>query len=146
MDAEKLSPVVWGPPLWHTLFTFALAYPLHPNTVTKRKYYDFIQNLPVFLPNSEIRNSFAQLLEEFPIQPYLSSRNSFVQWVHFIHNRLNKKLGKKEITMNEALDKYYSQYRTPVIKVSEKLRISKETIQNGLILSLLFVIFFWDSR
>lgn len=146
MDAEKLSPVVWGPPLWHTLFTFALAYPPQPNSITKRKYYDFIQNLPVFIPNADIRKSFAHLLEEFPVQPYLGSRQTFVKWVHFIHNQVNKKLGKKPLTMNEALDKYYAQYRTPVIQISEKLRVSKETVQNGLILSLLFVIFFWDSR
>ena len=146
MDAEKLSPAVWGPPLWHTLFTFALAYPVHPNTITKRKYYDFIQNLPVFLPNADIRSSFAQLIEEYPVQPYLSSRQAFLKWVHFIHNHVNRKLGKRTIPMNEALDKYYAQYRTPVIKISEKMNLSKETVQNAMILSLLFVVFFWESK
>jgi hypothetical protein len=66
--------------------------------------------------------------------------------VIFIHNRVNKIQGKKELSVNQALDKYYSQYQTPVIKISEKMRISKETVQNGLILGLLFIIFFCQSR
>ena len=146
MNPEKLSPEVWGPPLWHTLLTFALAYPTHPNTITQRKYYDFIQNLPVFLPNPDIRNKFTELINLYPIQPYLKTRDSFVHWVIFIHNRVNKIQGKKELSVNQALDKYYAHYRTPVIKISEKMRISKETVQNGLIIGLLFVIFFWQSR
>ena len=77
IDSEQLSPLVWGPPLWHVLFTFALSYPLQPNSITKRKYYDFIQNLPLFLPNAEIRKSFGALIAEYPVQPYLKTRDSF---------------------------------------------------------------------
>ena len=42
-----LNPTVWGPHYWFVLHTIALSYPLSPNTTTKKKYYDFIQNLPV---------------------------------------------------------------------------------------------------
>ena len=67
MNSEELSPLIWGPHLWHVLFTFALSYPEQPNAITKRKYYDFIQNLPVFLPNAEIRKSFGALINELYI-------------------------------------------------------------------------------
>lgn len=145
MDSEQLSPLVWGPHVWHTLFTFALSYPLQPNSITKRKYYDFIQNLPVFLPNAEIRKNFAQLIDEYPVQPYLKTRDSLVRWVHFIHNRVNKMVGKPEITLYEAMDRYYAQYKTPTIILSERWGLSKGSIQNLFILGLLGVIVY-NSR
>jgi len=142
MDPEKLSPLVWGPPLWHTLFTFALAYPVQPNAITKRKYYDFIQNLPLFLPNAEIRKKFGALVDEYPVQPYLKTRDSFVHWVHFIHNRVNKMTGRPEITLYEAMDRYYAHYKTPSIALSKKWGVSKGTIHNAVILVLLGAIIY----
>jgi hypothetical protein len=136
MDSEQLSPLVWGPPLWHVLFTFALAYPQQPNAITKRKYYDFIHNLPLFLPNAEIRKSFGALVEEYPVQPYLKTRDSFVHWVHFIHNRVNRITGRPEITLYEAMDRYYAQYKTPSISLSQQWKLSKGTITNFFILGL----------
>lgn len=43
-----LNPEVWGPQYWFVLYSIAVSYPMNVNTVTKRKYYDFIQNLPLF--------------------------------------------------------------------------------------------------
>lgn len=136
MDHEQLSPLVWGPHLWHTLFTFALSYPVNPNTITKRKYYDFIQNLPLFLPNAEIRKTFGEIINNYPVQPYLKTRESFVRWVHFVHNVVNRITGRPDISLYEALDKYYAHYRTPIVSVSKTLGISKSAAQNAFIFSL----------
>ena len=54
----ELDPKVWGPHYWFVLQTISLSYPLSPNDVTKKKYYDFIQNLPLFLPISKIGDDF----------------------------------------------------------------------------------------
>ena len=45
-----LNPKVWGPHYWFVLHTIALTYPLHPNETIKKKYYDLINNLPIFIP------------------------------------------------------------------------------------------------
>ena len=34
-------------------------------------------------------NNFLKLLDTFPVTPYLSSRLSFMKWVHFINNKLS---------------------------------------------------------
>jgi hypothetical protein len=117
MDAK-----VWGPHYWFVLFTMASCYPKNPNDVTKKKYYEFIQNLPLFMPTSEFGNSFSKLLDTFPVTPYLDSRDSFIKWIHFIHNRINFLLGKEEITLHEALDRYYDNYKTPQMKIKEKFK------------------------
>lgn len=128
MNSEKFDPGVWGPHYWFFLQTVAHTYPQTPNSVTKRKYYDFIQNLPLFIPNPDIGDRFSSLLDQFPVSPYLDSRDSFIRWVHFIHNKLNVILGKEEITLFAALDNYRAQYLPRHIKISERYHIRKEYI------------------
>ena len=54
-----LDPKVWGPHYWFVLHTIALTYPITPNDVCKKKYYDFIHNLPLFLPIGQIGNTLS---------------------------------------------------------------------------------------
>ena len=96
---NNFDPDVWGPHYWFFLHTIAESYPEHPNETIKRKYYDLIQNMPIFIPVIEIGNKFSNLLDKYPITPYLCSRESFVRWVHFIHNKINVLLNKKEISL-----------------------------------------------
>jgi len=111
-----LDPKIWGPHYWFVLHTIALTYPITPNEVTKKKYYDFIQNLPLFLPVPEIGNTFSKFLDRYPVTPYLDSRASFMKWTHFIHNKINTALNQPEITMDEAMVAYYEHYKPKAIK------------------------------
>ena len=70
-------------------------YPIHPNKVSKKKYYDLVMNIPIFLPSERLGNHFSKLLDKYPVTPYLDSRESFIKWGHFIHNRMNELLGLK---------------------------------------------------
>lgn len=128
LDSAKFAPEVWGPYYWFFLQTIAHTYPLTPNSVTKRKYYDLIQNLPLFIPNSEIGNRFISLLDRYPVSPYLDNRDSFIRWIHFIHNRINRLLGKEELTLFEALDEYKALYRPKQIQLSQRYNLRKEYV------------------
>ena len=96
----------WGSKFWYVLHTIAFHYPLHPNKVTKKKYYDTIMNIPLFIPNSDMGDSFSKLLDKYPITPYLDSRESFIKWTHFIHNRVNEKLGKPTLAYADFISMY----------------------------------------
>ena len=115
----RLDPTVWGPHYWFFLHTLALSYPHHPNAVTKKKYYELIQNLPLFIPVETIGTSFEKLLDEYPVAAYLDSRDSFVKWMHFIHNKINEKLEKPKITLNEFYFRYYEEYKPKDIKMKD---------------------------
>jgi len=112
--SKNLNPQIWGKHYWFFLHTVAYKYPLSPNEVTKRKYYDLISNFPIFIPDEDISNHFARLLDKYPITPYLVSRESFIRWVWFIHNKINRMLNKDEIDLYESIDKYMEQYNTPI--------------------------------
>ena len=105
-----LTPEVWGPHYWFFLHTVAYSYPEYPTNVTKRKYYDLISNMPLFIPDQTMGDEFAKLLDKYPISPFLETRESFIRWVHYIHNKINVKLGKEEISIYKALDQYYYSY------------------------------------
>jgi Erv1 / Alr family len=104
---QPISTEVWGQHFWYVLHTIAYTYPEYPTQVTKRKYYDLIQNLPIFIPEPKMGDKFAEFLDRYPVQPYLDSRESFMRWIHFIHNRYNVLLGKPQMTFYAALDSYY---------------------------------------
>ena len=137
----KFTPEVWGPHYWFFLHTISQAYPDSPNAVTKRKYYDFMQNLPLFIPNPEIGNKFSQLLDKYPVSPYLDSRESFIRWVHFIHNKVNEMLGKEEMSFAASLDKYYNEYKPKPVYLSEQLHWKKHMVHIAVFLICLFLIY-----
>jgi len=107
----------WGSQFWFVLHTIAFSYPKHPNKVTKRKYYDTVMNIPLFLPNSDIGDKFSKLLDKYPVTPYLDSRESFIKWTHFVHNRVNEQLQKPIMSYANFIDKYT---RTPPTLTSPK--------------------------
>ena len=109
---SNLNPEVWGPHYWFVLHSVAFTFPLNPNEAIKKKYYEFIQNIPTFIPNRDIGNDFAKILEQYPVSPYLDSRESFVKWLHHIHNVVNKRLGKPTMSYDDALIAYYAHYRS----------------------------------
>ena len=137
------SPDIWGPHYWFFLHTVAESYPIHPNPVTKRKYYDLIQNMPLFIPDAEIGGKFSQMLDKYPVTPYLDNRDSFVRWVHFMHNKMNYKLGKQEISLPLALEKYRDEYQPKPIIIGERINMRKHYIHAILILLFLFLIYYY---
>ena len=134
-----LNPKVWGPHYWFVLHTIANTYPLSPNDVTKKKYYDFIQNLPLLLPIPEIGNSFAKYLDTYPVTPYLDSRPSFMKWMHFIHNKINVSIGEPELSQEESMAKYYDEYKPKVVKDAQQ-RKQREKLIFLLIVCFLIII------
>jgi hypothetical protein len=142
MSTIYLDPKVWGPHYWFFLHTVAMTYPHHPNAVTKKKYYEFVQNIPIFIPVEEISKEFEKLIDVYPITPYLDNRDSFVRWMHFIHNKINEKLEKPPITLNEFFVQYYNQYKTQNQKFAEYYKLREKLIYGGILVSILAAIYY----
>jgi hypothetical protein len=140
------DPNTWGPHYWFTLMTVAMTYPDTPNDVTRRKYYDFIQNLPLFIPNAEISGKFSHMLDKYPITPYLNCRESFLRWVVFVHNRVNYSLGKEEITFEAAMETYLAEYRPKPVYLTDKIRIRKYWLFGGFALACVAIILIYGTK
>ena len=141
-----LDPDVWGPHYWFFLHTLSISYPIKPNDVTKKIYYTFIHNLPLFIPVSEIGNSFSKLLDKYPVKPYLDSRKSFITWMHFIHNKINVLCNKDEITLDEAMEQYYNNYKPKQNKNIEEKKQREKFIFMGIMFLLIVIsIYFYNK-
>jgi len=126
--------------MWFFLYTVAHTYPDSPNTVTKRKYYDFIQNLPLFIPNNDCSSHFSRILDQFPVTPYLDNKDSFSFWVHTTNNRLNAYVGEPEKTYLQHMDEYYQEYLPKQYVLTENKYLKKKNIIFGLIFVLSFFV------
>lgn len=136
----KLDPKIWIPKLQFMLITISLYYPLHPNDISKKKYYDFITNLPVFFPDIPLGNDFIKLLDEFPVTPYLKSRESFMKWVHFINNKINITMDYEQKSFYESLESYYDYYKPEEIRKKEYSKRKKQYIQLGIVFFIILTI------
>ena len=137
-----LNPEIWGPKYWFFLYTIAISYPLSPNETTKKKYYDLIQNMPLFIPIGDMGNTFSRFLDRYPITPYLDSRESMVKWVHFIHNKINIYLDKPEISYYDAMNKYYENYKIKSVKIKDERMNKHKYIFASILLLLISIIIY----
>ena len=98
-----MDPNVWGPPLWFIMHSVAMNYPeASPSYVEQRNHYDFYHSLRNVLPCGVCREHYAELLKQYPLNPYLESRGQLVTWVVLIHNKVNMRYGKTEMTVRDA--------------------------------------------
>jgi len=137
-----LDSKVWGPPMWFFLHTSAINYPLHPNAVTKKRFYDFFQNLHLFIPIEPMASNFSKLLDEYPIAPYLDNRDSLVKWVWFIHNKINQQLEKPQISLNEFYRRYYESYKPKNQKIAEFYKIREKIIYTSIVCIIVGAIYY----
>ena len=138
----KLDSKIWGPHYWFFLHTAAMSYPVTPNDTVKKKFYEFIQNFPLFIPDPKISASFTTILDTYPVSPYLDSKDSLVRWTHFIHNKVNKKLEKDVISIEKFYTSYYKQYETTSEKQIQYIKTKKHVAYAVIVLSLLILIYF----
>jgi len=129
-----LNPKVWLPHFQFIMQTIAVSYPAHPNDTSKKKYYDLVQNIGLFLPDYPLGNKFLKLLDDFPVTPYLSSRLSFMKWTHFIKNQLSKLIGAPETDFYDDLEKYRESYKPKELVDRETRKRKKKYVQFGVIL------------
>ena len=86
--------------------------------------------------------SFQKMLDGFPPTPYLSSRLSFMKWIHFIHNRMNTKLGKRHIDFYKSLEQYYAHYKPKDLLKREKIEQRRKYIHISVMVILVIILFY----
>jgi hypothetical protein len=133
----------WGPHYWFFMTTVATTFPDFPNEISKRKYYDFYMNLPMFIPDPEMVNQFSTMLDKYPITPYLSSKDSLLRWVNFIHNKYNELLGKPPMSLDQAMREYFDNYMPKPVHLHQFLKIRRYYLHVAFILICLFLVYYY---
>ncbi len=133
----NLNSKIWGPHYWFILHTIAYQYPDSPSKALKKKYYQFMINFPFFIPNSESRKQFTELLNNYPVSSYLDTRESFMKYIYFIHNHINEITNKQKLNYDDAWNNYLQLYERKEIESIKKYKIYKQIL--FCIVMLLFI-------
>lgn len=139
MSSPIINPEIWVAHVQFVLQTISIMYPLHPNDTTKKKYYDTIHNIPLFISVDPLGNHFSKLLDEYPISPYLGSRESFMKWIHFINNKINVKMGWNQTEFYDSLEQYYNKYKPVELLNKELYKRRKKYIMIGTLTFLIMM-------
>ena len=103
-----MEPTIWGPSAWSFLHTITFNYPENPTDIEKQKYYTFFNSLKNVLPCPLCKEHYIQNFETIPIR--LENRESLIEWLIDIHNEVNRKNGKRELSYNEVYHIYTDMY------------------------------------
>jgi hypothetical protein len=101
-----LPPEVWGPIFWATFHLTSMSYPDTPTYAEKRAAKEFFNSMTHLLPCPVCRGHFKEILTAMPVDSWLDDRRSLIEWVWMLHNRVNTRLGKAEITQAEFMERY----------------------------------------
>ena len=136
-----MDPSIWGPHYWFMLHTMAFNYPLHPTSIQKKIYHRFIHHLHEFIPNRSMANTFQRLLVENPVTPYLDNRPNFIQWMHHMHNLVNKRLERPTMSLSDHYDEFLQHFEPKQTKLTRLWKEKKKVVYTLAIIGVVVYIY-----
>ena len=101
----------WGPCGWNFLHAMSFAYPVTPTLTERLEMFTFLHSFAKVLPCMRCRTHFTKLLNvhlHTPSCDKLDSRESLAVFLVDAHNMVNKRLGKRQLSLDAALSLYDS--------------------------------------
>ena len=114
-DDQGQNTNVWGPAGWLFLHCIAANFPWEPDEEKKKSYLTFFKVIGHILPCRYCRESYQQFINEPCTKldySVVKNRKTMVKWLYDVHNKVNQKLGVKDVPcLQEVWDRYES-YRS----------------------------------
>jgi hypothetical protein len=101
-----MEPKVWGKYIWTSIHILALGYPDKPSNEDIQNYKQFFLNFWKVIPCYKCSQNYLKHLEELPIDNFMTDNLSLFKWTVGLHNIVNKELGKREFSYEEAYEKF----------------------------------------
>lgn len=120
-----MNPAIWGPPFWFVLHTIAINYPVHPTFIERRSHYEFFRNLQSVIPCEECRKNYAKHFKQYPIDAFLDSKYSLLQWTIIMHNLVNRLQGAPTQTTDEVIQLYRRVFDEEIPEGREQAEIER---------------------
>jgi hypothetical protein len=98
-----MSPAVWGPIFWATMHIVSIGYSKTPTDEEKRGATQFYESLAQVIPCPICKEHYRHFLTQMP--PVVDNRDTLIEWVFMIHNKVNEQLGYPVITFDQYIQK-----------------------------------------
>lgn len=100
---SKTGKNFWGPPVWHTIHSTAASYKPHQRASFKRMMNTWTEMLPC----DECRGHLKENLKRLPVDNYLDNNHNLFLWTYFLHDLVNKQLGKHSPPYKTVKEYYF---------------------------------------
>ena len=90
---EYTDPKFWGPYFWFMMRCIAYNFPSDASYHEKKYIIDFYNNLKNVLPCKKCRKNYGNILDKYPVENFLQSRNHLFDWVEMIYQQTDNEKG-----------------------------------------------------
>ena len=99
---------LWGPAFWRTMHCATFRYPVKPTAEERRRMLLFMQVIAYMIPCGECGAHYVDTLNAgLPLDDEaLASRDALTRWLVKVHNAVNARLGKPQLSYS-AVERYY---------------------------------------
>ena len=98
----------WGRAGWKFLHAVTFAYPRYPSERTKYRFFGFFKMLKYVLPCNVCRKGFSIESKDLTMKT-MKDRATLARWLVVVHNRVNKRIGKKTVPFSVVKYRYLGQ-------------------------------------
>lgn len=107
-NMKHADPTLWGPHLWAYLHYSAINYPTKPTRKQQQDMKEWLCCLSATIPCKNCSTHYNKYIEQHRSQMdnICSSRDKLFNFLVDIHNKVNKRNGKREISYEEAKQIY----------------------------------------
>ena len=129
---------IWGPKVWSFIHTVTINYPVKPETSDKEHVTTLLYAISDTLPCDTCKEHFKKIINKHP--PDVKSRETLFNWGVNIHNLVNKRLKKRELSYKEVLNIYEKKYNMKINFNSKNIYNKKTNIVYNVLFILLILI------
>lgn len=95
-----MEPKNWGKFGWGFMHNVALGYPNDLTYMKKEQYRKFFEVIGDVLPCLDCQDHYKEMVVDYP--PIMINKDTLFKWTVDIHNKVNERINKKQITLDEA--------------------------------------------
>ena len=93
----KTKTKEWTESHWTFIETVCKTYPIQPNKIIRKKYYEFFKNIPDMMPTCQTHEMYIKYSEMYPISSYLDTRDHLLKWYSLIYEKIDENIGKEVV-------------------------------------------------
>lgn len=137
---------IWGPKVWTFIHTVTINYPNNPEQSDKERIAALMYAISDTLPCDTCKEHFKKLINKYP--PNVKSRETLFNWGVNVHNLVNKRLNKKELSYEEVLNIYENKYNMKINFNSKNIYKKNSNLLYNItfILLILILIFLYFKK
>lgn len=105
-SGSSYDPDAFGPAFWFTLHNSSTTYPNNPTDVVRYNMKQLLSTLPLLVPCVSCKEHFYSFIKQTDLDKVVSSRESLFEFFVNVHNYVNRRYGKPEMTVAQAKKLY----------------------------------------